>query len=66
MHRAQRMSFSIESFFEPADTLIEVGARRGVILRLPLMKGEAESIQLGFESRQSLFETRIVLVHRGT
>jgi hypothetical protein len=51
MHQPQRMSFSIDRFFECADAVIDVSARRRVLLRLPLMEGEAESIQLGFEAR---------------
>ena len=66
MHQPQRMSFSIDGFFECADAVIDVGARRRVLVRLPLMEGEAESIQLGFEARQPLFEAWIVLMHRGT
>jgi len=31
---------------------------------LPLMKGEAETIQLCLEARQPLFESWIVLMHR--
>jgi hypothetical protein len=58
------MSFAIERLFQCADALIDVSARRRVLVRLPLMQGEAESIQLRLESRQSLFEARIVLVHR--
>jgi hypothetical protein len=51
MHRSQRMSFASECFFESADAVIEVTARRRVIVRLPLMKSEAESIQLRLEAR---------------
>jgi hypothetical protein len=60
------MSFAIECLFECADAVIDVSARRRVIVRLPLMKREAESIQLRLEARQPLFEARIVFVHRGT
>src|SRR5688572_23515630 len=66
MHRPQRMSFSIDCFFETADPVIDVRARRRVLVRLPLMKREAEWIQLRLEARQPLFEARIVFVHRGT
>jgi hypothetical protein len=31
---------------------------------LPLVQGEAETIQLRLEARQPLFETGIVLMHR--
>jgi hypothetical protein len=65
MHRPQRMGFSIDCGFECTDAVIDVSASRRVLVRLPLMKGEAESIQLSFEARQPLFEARIVLVHRG-
>jgi mono/diheme cytochrome c family protein len=64
VHQSQRMSFTIECLFQCADAVIDVGARRRVLVRLPLMKGEAESIQLSLEARQPLFETWIV-VHRG-
>ena len=60
MHQTQRMSFPIECLFECADPVIDISARRRVLVRLPLMKREAESIQLSLEARQTLFETRIV------
>jgi hypothetical protein len=66
MHHSQRMSFTIECLFERPDAVIEVRARRRVIVRLPLMKSEAESIQLRLEARQPLFEARIVSMHRGS
>src|SRR5688572_4127333 len=66
MHQAQRMSFAIECLFECADSVIDVSAGWRALVRLPLMKREAESIQLRLEARQALLETRIVLVHRGS
>ena len=66
MHLAQCMSFVIGRRFERANALIDFGfARRlGAFLRLPLMERKAETIQLRLEARQTLFETRIVLIHR--
>jgi hypothetical protein len=63
MHQTQRMSFAIECLFECSDPVIDVSAGRRVRVRLPLMKGEAESIQLRLEARQALFETGVVLMH---
>ena len=63
MHQPQCMSFTVERFFERSDSLIDVRSGRCAIAVLPLMQGEAESIQLSLESRQPLFETWIV-VHR--
>jgi hypothetical protein len=65
VHRSQRKGFAIEGLFERADSLIQIRAGRRVLVRLPLVQGEAESIQLSLEARQTLFETRIVLVHWG-
>jgi hypothetical protein len=64
VHQPQRMSFSIECFFERANAQIDISARRFVLVRLPLMQRKAEAIQLRLEARQPLFEPRIVFVHR--
>jgi hypothetical protein len=58
------MSFSIECFFERADAQVDISARRFVLVRLPLMQGEAEAIQLRLKARQPLLQPRIVLMHR--
>ena len=65
VHQPQCMSFAAECFFERSDSEIDVRRRRRAIVRLPLMKRKAETIQLSLESRQALFETWIV-VHRGS
>ena len=59
--------FARNCLFERAHALIEIGGwirRRVTLCVLPLMQGEAETIQLRLEARQPLFEAGIVLMHR--
>ena len=59
--------FTSDRLFERAESLVEIEfvGRSGLPLRLaPLMKRQAETIQLRLEARQTLFQTWIVLLHR--
>jgi hypothetical protein len=67
VHPPERVRFTVQRFFERSDALIyALSARRlnCFLVLLPLMKSEAEPIQLGFETGETLLEIGIILIHR--
>jgi hypothetical protein len=63
----QRARFAGDCLLECAKPLVEIErvCRASLALGLaPLMKGQAETIQLSLETRQTLFQTWIARLHR--
>jgi hypothetical protein len=67
VHLPEHVRFTVQRFFERSDALIyalRAGRLNCFLVLLPLMKSEAEPIQLGFETGETLLEIGIVLIHR--
>ena len=67
VHPPEHVRFTVQRFFERSDALIDVlsaGRLNCFLILLPLMKREAEPIQLGFETGKTLLEIGIIVIHR--
>jgi hypothetical protein len=64
----ERTHLARDGVLESLDTLVQfggIGGLSGALRVTPLMKREAETIQLRLEARETLLKTWIVLVHQG-
>jgi hypothetical protein len=67
VHLPEHVRFTVQRLFERSDALIDVlraGRLNCFLVLLPLMKREAEPIQLGFETGKTLLEIGIIVIHR--
>src|SRR5262245_25817331 len=67
VHPPERVCFTVQRFLERSDALIyalSAGWLNRFLVLLPLMEREAEPIQLGFETGETLLEIGIILIHR--